>query len=82
MEKAVKLAAKRNLEQTSGTLSQNFVLMFSDSMINNNLRCLGINLGKTDEARVRSNEIEADVDISDLNVFLWSRGSSCCWRLQ
>ena len=100
VEKAVKLAAKRNLEQTSGTLSQNSVLMFSDSMINNNLRCLGINLGKTDEARVRSinlvktsevngsllishqkdhsldnegNEIESDVDISDLNFFVESR---------
>ena len=101
VEKAVKLAAKRNLEQTSGTLSQNSVLMFSDSMINNNLRCLGINLGKTDEARVRSinlvktsevngshlishqkdhsldnegNEIESDVDISDLNVFCGVEG--------
>ena len=101
MEKAVKLAAKRNLEQTSGTLSQNSVLMFSDSMINNNLRCLGINLGKNDEARDRfinliktsevngsilishqkdhsldneGNEIESDVDISDLNVFCGVEG--------
>jgi hypothetical protein len=95
VKKAAKLTAKRNLEEPSGTLSQNSLLTLTDSMMSDNLRSLGIDLGDNDDTCYRSisliktneayhsllippqkdlnidtevNDIESDVDVSDLNI--------------
>ena len=95
VKKAAKLTAKRNLEEPTGTLSQNSLFTLTDSMMSDNLRSLGIDLGDNDDTCYRSisliktneayhsllippqkdlnidtevNDIESDVDVSDLNI--------------
>ena len=95
VKKAAKLTAKRNLEEPTGTLSQNSLFTLTDSMMSDNLISLGIDLGDNDDTCYRSisliktneayhsllippqkdlnidtevNDIESDVDVSDLNI--------------